>query len=170
MAANLHTSKKSANQLDAITNYGYDKISSWTKRELHSLQSNSELPICVALQNGDYTVATYYIKKCVGMWAVNELEFNSKLAAIYYCSLCHLARFMDAEQIYRLDRTIGNLEFDKMVFRDKLDAAHLLQDQFKIDLYSSRFDETKRKLAVAKQDFTKKMSQAKYIYTEVLGN
>jgi hypothetical protein len=161
---------KSVNQLDAITNYGFDKVSTWTKRELYKLQHNSELPICIELQNGNYLVATYLIEKCVGMWQVNDLEFNNKSAAIYYCSLCHLARFMDAEQVYRLDRAIGNLEFDKMVFRDKLDAAHLLQDQFKIDLYSSRFDETKRKLAVIKQDFTKKMSQAKYIYKEVLGN
>jgi len=176
-AVNLRTAKKydshdsHDSQLHAICEYGYDKISTWTRRELQRLQTTSKVPICVELQNGDYTIGTHSIEKYGVAWRVDKkVEFTNKTAAIYYGTLLSLSRLASADDLHRLDRAVSTLEFDKTLFRSKLDKAHLEGNQFKIDLYATRFDETKRKLAVAKQEFTKKLSQAKYIYTEVLGN
>lgn len=145
------------------TNSNLERVADWTKKELEELQRNTKLPICVPLQSGDYLVATYKVEKISSVcWRVEELEFVDKRSAIFYCALMHLARVNDANELYEIDYKVGKLDLDKSAFRVRLDKAHESGDSFKIDLYSSRFDETKQKLVQAKQELEKSISRAKY--------
>jgi len=141
------------------------RVSQWTKNELTNLQKNSKLPICIELQNGDYLVGTQKVEKISPVcWKVGEVEFSEKRSAVFYCALTHLKQFKEARELRDMDWRVGKLDSDKAVFRIRLDNAHSANDQFKIDLYSSRFDDTKRRLAQAKQELEKIISQAKYLH------
>jgi hypothetical protein len=74
----------------------------------------------------------------------------------------HLSKFNDADEMIEIDRKLYTLTFDKNLFRSRLDNAHLNRDQFRIDLFSSRFDESKAKLTQVKQDLEKTLLRAKY--------
>jgi hypothetical protein len=156
--------KSDSSSINTVVKYGLQRVTDWTRHELAELQKTSKLPICVELTSGDYLVATYLVEKLAdGGWKVDNIEFNDKRCAIFYCALTHLSKFKDADDMMRIDKRIGDLESDKQLFRDKLDKAHLAKDQFRIDLFSSRFDQSKGKLALAKLDLEKTILRAKYI-------
>jgi hypothetical protein len=164
--AKLHTLKKS-DKLDSIVDYGLQRVKDWTKKELEDLQRTSKTPICIALENGGYLVATKRVEKVSNTcWKVELLEFIDKRSAIFYCALNYLQMFRDAAELFAVDQKVGRYEMDKNLFRVKLDKAHVDQDQFKIDLYGSRYEEAKRQLVGARQDLEKIIAKAKY--TKVL--
>jgi hypothetical protein len=157
------TVKKLDKQTDRIVDYGLQRVTEWTKKELEELQKTSETPIIIPLQNGNYIVATNIVEKINNScWKVNDLEFTDKRSAIFYCALNHVKLQKQAAELFAVDQKVGRYDFDKVVFRSKLDKAHALGDQFRIDLFSSRFEEAKAHLAVAKQELEKIISKAKY--------
>ena len=136
----------------------------WTKTELEGLQKNSKLPICIQLQTGDYLVGTFKVAKIsAACWSVDGIEFNDKRGAIFFCVLMYLKKFPDANELRDADWQVNKLDLDKTLFRTRLDKAHLDGDQFKIDLYSSRYEDAKRKLIRAKHEFEKVINKVKYI-------
>jgi len=156
--------KKSDKKLDTIEAYGLRRVTEWTRNELLDLQKNSKLPICMALQNGDYLVATFKVEKVSDIcWRVEGTDFTDKRSAIFYCSLMHLGRVAEAKELRRIDSYVGQLDLDKSMFRIRLDAAHTNRDQFKIDLYSSRYEETKGKLRIVKQELESSVARIKQL-------
>jgi hypothetical protein len=164
--AKLLTPKKLDKKKDITTKveeYGWNKVSTWTKQNLTELQQSSKLPIITELTNGNYTVATYKVEKISAVcWRAAEFDFMDKRSAIFYCALVYIGKLKDAVQLKEADGIVGKLDMDKAMFRVKLDNAHTVGDQFKIDLYSSRFDESKRHLSGAKQELEKIIQLAKY--------
>lgn len=147
-----------------VVEYGLQRVSEWTKKELAELQKTSKTPIAIELANGDYQVATFKVVKVSTLcWKVDELEFTDKRSAIFYCSLSHLQKYSEARELYALDGIVGKLDNDKSMFRVKLDRAHETGDQFKIDLFSSRYEDVKIRLHRAKQDLEKIITRAKYL-------
>jgi hypothetical protein len=166
--AKSSTVKKSNDLVDfsvtTVVNYGIDRITDWTHVELLALQKKSKVPVCIQLKNGDYLVATYRINKVSSVcWEVNNLEFIDKRSAIFYCGLLHLNKYDDAKQLYKIDAEVGRLDLEKSLFRVRLDTAHMAKDQFKVDLYSSRFDNVKNRLKIAKKDLENAISYAEMI-------
>lgn len=156
-------------KLDVIEEYGLKRVTDWTHQQLADFQKNSRYPICMVLKNGDYLVATYKVEKISELcWKVENLDFTDKRSAIFYCSLMHLSREVEATQLHKTDSHVGQLDLDKYLFRVRLDAAHSTGDQFKIDLYSSRYEESKEKLRLAKQELENLIAQAKYINSRLL--
>lgn len=150
-------------KLDVIEGYGLKKVTGWTRQQLVELQKNSRYPVCMELQNGDYLVATYKVEKMSEIcWRVENLDFTDKRSAIFYCSLMHLGKISEAKELYRVDKHVGQLDLDKSLFRVRLDNAHIAGDLFKIDLYSCRFEESKEKLKIARQELEEIISRAKY--------
>ena len=160
--AKLATRKKSDEE--PIVDYGLQRVVTWTTKALTELQQNSKAPIIVELTNGDYTVGTSRVEKVSSVcWKVGELDFTDKRSAIFYCALSHVSKFADARELYAVDAIVGKLDLDKATFRLKLDKAHAERDQFKIDLFSSRYEEAKTRLAMAKQELEKILIRAKYM-------
>ena len=136
----------------------------WTKTELEGLRASSKLPVCIQLQNGDYLVGTFKVEKISkSCWSVDGIEFSDKRGAIFFCVLSHLKKFSDANELRDADWLVNKLDLDKALFRARLDKAHLEFDQFKIDLYSSRYEDAKRKLIRAKHEFEKVINKVKYM-------
>ena len=143
-------------------------ISDWATRQLAEIQKGP-VPICLHLSNGDFLVGTRKVHKISDTcWSVNTLEFRDKRSAIFYCAFTHQSQYRDASNILKLDQQVSNLEADKTFFRYKLDKAHLAKDVFKIDLFGSRYDDFKKKLARSKEELEKLLSRAKYL-NNVLG-
>ena len=158
------SSKKSDKTLGIIVDVGLRHVVNWTKKELSDLQQSSESPIVVPLSNGGYLVATYQVEKIHSTcWKVNEFEFTNKRSAIFYCALLHTGRKQEADAMHTMDQRVDKYDLDKDIFRARLDSAHLANDRFKIDLYHSRFDESKRNLVAAKKDIEKIIPSAKYL-------
>jgi hypothetical protein len=167
--AKLPTVKKLDKQTNKIVDYGLQRVTEWTKKELEELQRTSETPIIVPLQNGNYIVATNIVEKINNTcWKVNDLEFLDKRSAIFYCALNYLRKFQSAAELFATDQKASRYEMDKIVFRKRLDKAHIDGDEFKIGLYSSRYEEAKCNLVNAKQDLEKIITKTKYI--QGLGN
>jgi hypothetical protein len=164
-----NTTKKYDNLPKSITNYGYQRVSEWTKRELAELQVNSDLPLAIPLTNGGYMVGTFKIEKVsASCWQVNDISFTNKSAAIYYCAMTHMLQFNAADELCETDQRVSRFELDKNLFRYRLDNAHTEGDQFKIDLFSSRYEQAKQQLVYAKQELEKIIQKAKY--NKILGN
>jgi len=148
-----------------IEAYSYQRVADWTKHELLNLQRNSRLPICVQLHNGDYLVSTYRVEKVTDIcWRVGEYDFADKRSAIFYCAMMHLNKYIEADNLRKFDRLVGKLDLDKSLFRVRLDAAYLNNDEFKIGLYSSRYDEARNHLKIAKKELENLLDFAKYKY------
>ena len=161
---NSPTLKKSDKTLGIIVDVVLQHVVNWTKKELIDLQQHSVAPIVVPLANGGYIVATYQVEKIhSSCWKVNEYEFTNKRSAIFYCALLHIGYKKEADAIHAIDQRVEKYDLDKDIFRARLDSAHLANDRFKIDLYQSRFDESKRNLAAAKKDLEKLIASAKYL-------
>jgi hypothetical protein len=165
MKAKRTTVKKLDKDINLLVSYDLGRITSWTQQELARLQKDSKLPICIKLKNDNYIVATYLVEKITPIcWKVNNLEFSDKKSAIYYCAMMHLNKYEAATAIYEADVLVGNLEAEKARFRLRLDTAHKDNDQFKIDVYGSRFDVTRSKLYHAKKELEQILSgNAKYM-------
>jgi len=153
----------SAKKLKTNESARLKQVTDWTKNELAGLRQNSKIPICIQLQNGDYIVGTFKVEKVSSGWNAGGFEFTDKRGAIFFCVLMHLNRFNDANEIHDADCQVSRLDLDKSAFRARLDNAHLENDQFKIDLYSSRYEDAKRKLVYAKQELEKVINKVKYI-------
>ena len=153
-----------AKNVTATEAEGLRRVTDWTKHELDELQRSSKIPVCIQLQTGDYLVGTFKVEKVsTTLWKVGGVEFSDKRGAIFFCVATHLRRINDANELRDADALVGNLESEKLIFRTRLDTAHLALDQFKIDLYTSRFEDVKRKLARAKQEFEKVINKIRYI-------
>ena len=74
----------------------------------------------------------------------------------------HLGKVSEAKELYKIDKHVGQLDLDKSLFRVRLDNAHNAGDQFKIDLYSSRYEESKGKLRLVRQELEILIARAKY--------
>jgi len=161
---NLSLRKKSAKDTAAVESYGFNRVNNWTKNEFLQVHKNSKIAICTLLQNGDYLVGTRKVEKISDIcWKVDEYEFTDKRSAIFYCSMLHLGKTGLAQELYKIDLHVGQLDLDKSRFRVRLDDAHMSKDSFKIDLYSSRYEETKGKLSIVSQELEKIIAAAKYI-------
>ena len=160
----LSSKRKSDNVVKPVVEYGLQRVKDWAQKELTELQKTSKAPIVIELANGDYTVATFKVEKVSPVcWRVGTLEFMDKRSAIFYCALSHLSKFSEARELCAIDAIVGKLDLDKAMFRVKLDRAHETNDQFKIDLFSSRYEDVKIRLIRARQDLEKLMQQYKYI-------
>lgn len=169
LMAKSPTVKKLDKQTNKIVDYGLRRVSDWTKKELEELQRTSDTPIILPLQNGNYIVATNIVEKInTTCWKVNDLEFVDKRSAIFYCALNHLKKYQEAAELFATDQKVSRYDLDKLVFRKRLDKAHIESDEFKIGLYSSRYEEAKRNLVGAKQELEKIITKTKYI--QGLGN
>ena len=146
----------------------FARLSTWTKGELAELQHTSNVPVCIHLANGDYTVGPFSVKMVSSAaWQVGEAEFGNSRTAVFFCVAMYLRRKVDAAELLLIDEAISNLELEKLMFRERLNLAHLVADQFKIDLYSSRFTETKNKLQRAKRDLEKAINKIRYIMMSI---
>ena len=162
---NKQFTAKRSDKLRSVVNYGFARVAEWTQNELDQLRASSKMPVCIPMQNGDYLVGTRrVIKVTLTCWQVENIEFSDKRAAIFYCAMIHLGKYADAEEIRKLDYQTSKLDSDKTLFRTKLDNAHISNDQFRIDLFSSRYEDAKSKLHLAKQELSKSLVRYKYIY------
>lgn len=158
---NFSIPKKS--EIKRETDRAYARIRDWTKTELTRLRATSSTAICISLDNGNYLVGTQTVETINGSeWKADNKLFTNKSSAIIYCALMHKGRIKSADKLYNIDYKCGRLQFEKTIFGYRLGEAYAQHDQFKIDVIGSRFTLAKDRLALAKLELSKILSDAKY--------
>jgi hypothetical protein len=158
------------NQLgQIIIDLALDKIKSWTKQEYRRIRSRSRVPLCIEINKNTWTIGSYVIRhQGTHIYRVdlngNKVHiFYSRAAAIFYCALTTLNQFRLADSIIRADQETARRYEDTEFYREKLNNKTTKLDDFKKQLYSTRYYESKLSLANARRELEESLDSAKYI-------
>ena len=151
-----------------IVDLALDRIKTWTRQEYRRLQSRSNVPLCVEINDKTWTIG-YYVIRHQGSHAysvelVNKKVhiFYSRAAAIFYCALTSLQKFQLADRILLADQETARRYEDTEFYRGKLNDKTIKLDEFKKLLYNTRYYESKLRLANARQELEESLETAKY--------
>mgnify|MGYP000495078737 CR=1 FL=1 len=151
--------------LKKLDNFDLEKIRRFTEQELAKL-SQSSFPFCYQIGTTVRVGNSFVIKKSDKCWQVREgktetFEFLSRKDAIYYCIALHKNKHELAKEIKQNDHQLNRLEQDAIIYRKRYSTATEKDDQFKKDLYSSRYHDTMDKIADIKENLKKCYELAK---------
>lgn len=97
------------------------------------------------------------------LYGVKVHTFYSRAAAIFYCVLTALYQFRLADRILRADQETARRYEDTEFYREKLNSKTAKLDDFKKQLYNTRYYESKLSLANARRELEESLESAKYI-------
>jgi hypothetical protein len=157
------------NQLgQLLVDLALDRIKNWTKREFRRISYRSDVPLCIEINDRTWVIGNYVIKN-QGSHAYSVTLDNKKLhifysrsAAIFYCALTSLHKFPLADRILLTDQETARRHEDTEFYRNKLNDSKIKLDDFKKLLYSTRYHESKLRLASARSELEKSLETAKY--------
>lgn len=153
------------------TNAAFDveKIKRFTQDELSKLaHSPSELPFCYQIGTDILVGTSKIIKVNDNCWRVeskgeNVWDFFNRKDAIFYCIALHKKQIQLANTIRDNDSLLNRLEFDAILFRHRYKQAQNRGDIWGEEHFSTRYQETMRKIEHTKKEIKKNLNLAKYI-------
>lgn len=140
----------------------------WTKQEIQNLVKQGDLVI-IPLANNGLQVAQFSIVPEHKIWKVistrssEQLCFNEKLSALFYCLFEHKQMYRSSAELLLQDRLLGKLENDEQFYRHKYTIALKKQDTFKQELWEARLSSTTPHVNLAREQLQKMIKRAKYI-------
>jgi len=156
---------------DSITNEQLDlnlaKIKRFATTELARMAQHA-LPFCYQIGPTTLIVGKYRVVKVDDeSWDVEsefgKQEFYYRKHAILYCIALHMKHYVEARQIIRQDSQLNRLESDAVVFRYQYRSATNKNDEWKLSLYSTRYEETMHKIELVKEELAEIQNLAKYL-------
>ena len=143
------------------------KIKRFANVELARL-AKCALPFCYQVGTTTLIVGRYRVVKLnEEQWKVDSefgtQEFYYRKHAILYCIALHTGQNRKAMQIIRQDQELNKLESDAVVFRYQYRVATNRNDEWKLSLYSTRYEETMHKIELVKEDLAEIQNLAKYL-------
>lgn len=143
------------------------KIKSWAKKELDYIRHAIDYPVCMPINEsvwviGDFTI--YLLENHRYMLKRDNKEihiFYSKKAVVLYAVFEKLHSFSIADDILRKDKVVAKL-FDDLEFYTAKIMKSNGADQFKKQLWQSRYFHIKLQFVAAKRDLEKTLESAKY--------
>lgn len=160
---------KSTTKKESTKSFDIEKIRRFTQTELENITSESgELPICYQI-GADVLVGKYRVSKIdKAVWRVTEkttqlFDFFNRKDAIFYCIALHKKQYKLAQDIKDSDELINRLEFDAMLYRVRYKKSQQNADGWGEDFYSTRYQETMYRIAIAKKEISNFINLAKYI-------
>lgn len=166
----ITTESYTNNQLgQIIIDLALDKIKNWTKQEYRRLRSRARVPLCIEINKNTWTIDDYVIRHQgahiykVDLNGLFVHAFYSRAAAIFYCALTALHQFRLADKILRADQETARRYEDTEFYREKLNSKTIKLDEFRKQLYNTRYYESKLSLANARRELEESLESAKYI-------
>jgi hypothetical protein len=157
------TTKKLSVEIDV------EKIRRFTENELSRLV-NQSLPFCYQIGSNLLIVGNKYKiqkfnDKC---WQVTEndqqiFDFFTRKDAIFYCIAMHKKDYVLAKEIKEGDDLLSRLDFEAILYRHRFKKAKEANDDWDLQLYSSKYTETMSRIEQTKQQLKKSQNLAKYI-------
>ena len=149
------------------TEFDLEKIRRFTEQELAKL-ANSELPFCYQLGTDVLVGRSKVVKindKCWSVYSQGQhvFDFFSRKDAIFYCIAVHQKQHQLATEIKNNDSQLNKLEFEAALYRHRYKKANEKHDDWSVDYYSVKYQETIHKINRVKKDLQKSLNLAKYI-------
>lgn len=144
------------------------KIDSWAQHEFNQARYNTKFPACIQTSAKSWVIGDFKIKQNKGQfWTVTYDDkfvhnFYSKQAAMYYALFERMKLYSNSEKLLKADADLLRTMFDYEFYTAKLGNINRNTDQFKAQLWRSRYLETKSKYRTARQELEKRLISAKY--------
>ena len=153
----------------AIINIAVRDIKTWAKKELNFLRQQTKYPVILSTDNkliivGYYTIEIKDEHSNLVFYEKNQIHsFYSKKAALLYCLYEKFKQLNKSLEILYLDKKVSQMYNDMHFYADKLSNKSLRIDEFKKQLYYSRYYDAKIKYQTYKRELEKTITNAKYI-------
>jgi len=164
---------KSTTKKSKVIEFDLEKIKRFTEQELSRLsQQNTDLPFCYQI-GSDVLVGECRVKKqSDSEWTVyhrnyEEFTFFTRKDAIFYCIAIFKNQIDLANTIKTQDQLLSRLEFDAIIYRKRYKTATDKGDEFKAELYSTRYLDTMDRISGVKKELQNCVNLAKYIKVKI---
>ena len=144
------------------------KIDSWAATEFKNLRYDEKFPFCLQISNKSWVIGNFTIKnKGAHDWVLlndNKFvhNFYSKQAAMYYAVFEKMKMYKSADTLLQADADTVRTNADYEFYVSKIAKINIKTDDFKAQLWRSRYLESKSKFMHARQELEKRLLSAKY--------
>lgn len=151
-----------------LVNKTIEKIDRWALRELSVMSKNSAYPIIFQTGKRHYIIGAHNLEQisdtCYRVMYDGRLihDFYNQKAATLYCVCFKLGLSPLATELLRLDQTLSKAEADYVVYTTRLKSINKDTDDFKRQLWITRYSEAKDAVKIARGDLKKTLESAKY--------
>ena len=152
-----------------LVDVAIERAEHWFRDEFEVIRNQSDRPVIIQLPDSKNSWA-------IGRFQLDQLgdhtwhlhngdrinyKFYNKKAAILYAILTQQHRYTSADAIVRLDQIVAKQKDELVFFSKKL--ANKRADYFSIQLYETRYIDSKVKYTIAREELEKTLNHAKYI-------
>ena len=155
-----------------LVDLAVDKFYNWADSEFNTLRHTSTFPVCVPLSPKSWVIANFQLDQ-LGQhnWRISQDDktihvFYSKQAAVFYAVYTASKKYNTADRILDLDKQVAKLSDDMHFYSTRLTGKS--KDGFKLQLWESRYLETKSKYQVAKQELESQLGSIKVKFAKNL--
>lgn len=152
-----------------LVNKAIEKIDRWALRELSVMSKNSAYPIIFQTGKRHYIIGAHDLEHvsedCYRVRYDGRLvhDFYDQKAATLYC-VCHKLGLSPLSlELLRLDQTLSKAEADFHNYSTRIKTINKGTDDFKRQLWFTRFSEAKDAVRIARADLKKTLQSTKYI-------
>jgi hypothetical protein len=151
-----------------LINLAIDRVDKWAWKELNVIRHSGDIPLCIPMSPNSWAVGSYEIvARGPVSFSVKQTDeliytFYSKQAAIFYCVFSRLHYYKMADKLLSSDQKVSKYYNDSEFYNKKLKSRKIIKDEFKHQLYYSRYLESKSLLNLSLSDLEKTLNLAKY--------
>lgn len=151
-----------------LVNKTIEKIDRWALRELTVMSKNSAYPIIFQTGKRTFIVGAHEVTQisdnCYRVVYDGRLvhDFYNQKAATLYCVCFKLSLSQLSIELLRLDQTLSKAEADFHNYATRLKSINKDTDDFKRQLWITRYSEAKDAVKIAREDLKKTLESAKY--------
>lgn len=151
-----------------LVNLAIDRVDKWARKELEIIRHSKDIPFCIPLTPNKWAVGSFEIHHqsptaFVVIQGDNLIHtFYSKQAAIFYTVFSKLHYYKMADKLLSKDQKVGKCYNDLEFYSKKLKNHKVSKNDFKYQLYYSRYLEAKSLFNLSIEDLEKTLNLAKY--------
>lgn len=151
-----------------VVDYAISQVNHWAKQEINYIRHALDYPVVVPINDKHWVIGTYHIKTLgthryrVSTDGKEIHTFYSKKAAVFYVVLTRMQLYKTADGIIDEDRLVAKYHDELELYASKL-VNSKKADNFKYQLWQTRYLETKSQFASSKIELEKRLNSAKYM-------
>lgn len=151
-----------------LINLAIDRVDKWAQKEFAILRHNQNIPFCIPITPTSWIVGSYEIdQQGPTAFSVKRDDklihvFYSKQSAIFYAVFSKLHYYNMADKLLLKDQKVSKCYNDLEFYSKKLRLEKIIKNDFKYQLYYSRYLEAKSLFNLSLEDLEKTLSLAKY--------
>ena len=150
-----------------LVDVAFKRAETWLLDEFKHIRNNSEYQVIIPLPgNNSWAVGRYQLDQLGNhMWHLHDGDridyiFYNKKAAILYAILTQKHQYKNADTIVKLDQTVAKQKDELVFFSNKISRKNI--DAFDLQLYETRYTDSKVKYSSAREELEKTLNHAKY--------